>query len=59
VRVYGDAAVMTGTLRNELPAAAGAEPIVMEGHALSVWTRTASGWRQVAFASSARMPEGV
>jgi ketosteroid isomerase-like protein len=58
VRVYGDTAVMTGTLRNSVPATEpGARPRVVEIHALQVWVRQPGGWHQVAFASSAQRPD--
>ncbi|HWI71358.1 MAG TPA: nuclear transport factor 2 family protein [Baekduia sp.] len=54
VRLYGDVAVMTGTLRNAFPPQAPGEPEdVSEIHALQVWARAGgNAWRQVAFASS-------
>lgn len=56
VRVYGDVAVITGTLRNRFPASqAGGQVRRVELHALQVWVRGGSeGWQQVAFASSGR-----
>jgi hypothetical protein len=58
VRVYGDVAVITGTLRNRFPASeAGGQARRVEVHALQVWVRGGSeGWQQVAFASSGRPP---
>jgi Domain of unknown function (DUF4440) len=58
VRIYGDTAVMTGTLRNSFPAADPDIPArVVEIHALQVWVKQSDGWRQVAFASSAQRPD--
>jgi ketosteroid isomerase-like protein len=55
VRLYGDVAVMTGTLHNTFaPETPGAEPRVVSLQALQVWVRGAEGWRQVAYASSGR-----
>lgn len=59
VRIYGDVAVMTGALRNVIPATADREAVTMTGHALQVWVRSGSSWQQVAFAASARLPAGV
>ncbi len=53
VRVYGDVAVMTGTLRNVFPPPTpGAEPVRRDVHALQVWVKTEQGWQQAAFAAS-------
>jgi ketosteroid isomerase-like protein len=53
VQIYGDTAVMTGTLVNTFPPSevAGAARRV-ELHALQVWAKERGGWRLVAFASS-------
>jgi ketosteroid isomerase-like protein len=57
VRVYGDTAVMTGTLRNVFPPTEpGGDAVEMEAHALQVWVRTEPGWLQVAFAASGSAP---
>ncbi len=59
VRVYGDTAVMTGTLRNVFPPTEpGGDPVEMEAHALQVWVKTEPGWLQVAFAASGSAPPG-
>ena len=53
VRVYGDAAVMTGTVLNRFPPEQpGGAPRQVELHALQVWARGGGGWKLVAFASS-------
>lgn len=53
VRIYGDTAVMTGTLFNSFPASEpGVAPRQIELHALQVWVRARPGWKLVAFASS-------
>jgi hypothetical protein len=52
VRVYGDAAVMTGALINEFPAAGGNAPARLEIQALQVWVRSGGTWQMVAFGSS-------
>jgi hypothetical protein len=58
VRLFGDVAVMTGTLCNTFPAVdPEAEPRQVELHALQVWVKSTCGWQQVAFASSGR-PSG-
>jgi Domain of unknown function (DUF4440) len=52
VRIYGDAAVMTGALINEFPAAAGNASARLEIQALQVWVRSGGTWQMVAFGSS-------
>jgi Domain of unknown function (DUF4440) len=52
VRIYGDAAVMTGALTNEFPAAAGNAAVRLEIQALQVWVRSGETWQMVAFGSS-------
>jgi len=52
VRIYGDAAVMTGALINEFPAAAGNVAVRPEIQALQVWVRSGGTWQMVAFGSS-------
>jgi ketosteroid isomerase-like protein len=52
VRVYGDVAIMTGTLINTFPSDGRAIRQPMEAHALQVWIKTGDGWKQAAFASS-------
>jgi len=53
VQIYGDTAVMTGTLLNSFPASEpGGAPRQVELHALQVWVRASPGWKLVAFASS-------
>lgn len=53
VRMYGDIAVMTGTMRNMFH-----DGVEQELHALQVWVKAADGWQQVAFAASGRPPGG-
>ncbi len=56
VRIYGDTAVMTGTLINTFPAfppsELGGALRRVELHALQVWTKEDGAWKLVAFASS-------
>jgi ketosteroid isomerase-like protein len=54
VRVYGETAIMTGTLVNAFPPGAGAGTArpPMEAQALQVWVRTGDGWQQAAFVAS-------
>ena len=52
VRVYGDAAIMTGALINEFPAAEGNAPAAQEIQALQAWVRSGGTWQMVAFGSS-------
>jgi hypothetical protein len=52
VRIYGDAAVMTGALINEFPAAEGSAAVRLEIQALQVWVRSGGTWQMVAFGSS-------
>jgi ketosteroid isomerase-like protein len=53
VRVYGDTALMTGTLLNTFPPPEpGAAPRQVELHALQVWVEEAGDWKLAAFASS-------
>ena len=60
VRVYGDVAVMTGTLHASFPARdGGSEPIEMDSHALQVWVKQDDSWRQAAFAASAQLPDSL
>jgi hypothetical protein len=55
VRLYGDVAVMTGTLRNSYaPAEPGGQGRTVELLALQVWVRRDGGWQQVAYATSGR-----
>ena len=56
VRIYGEAAIMTGTLVNAFPPDAGAARPPVEAHALQVWVKTSDGWKQAAFVASA-LPE--
>jgi ketosteroid isomerase-like protein len=57
VRLYGDVAVMTGTLRNSFsPEEPGGTPREVEIQALQVWVKGDQGWQQVAFASSGTPP---
>jgi ketosteroid isomerase-like protein len=58
VRVYGDVAVMTGTVHAGYPAAGpGGMPVEFDAHALQVWVKHGEGWKQVAFASSGQLPD--
>src|SRR5579871_471661 len=59
VRLYGDVAVMTGTLHATFPAPDGAEPIQLDSHALQVWVRDGESWKQSAFAASAQLPDAL
>ncbi len=60
VRLYGDVAVMTGTLHAHFPKAGPGETAVdFDAHALQVWVNQAGGWKQVAFASSGQLPESI
>ena len=60
VRVYGDTAVMTGTLHASFPARDGsAERISLDSHALQVWLSGQKGWKQAAFAASAQLPDSL
>lgn len=60
VRVYGDVAVMTGTLHATFPARdGGGEPIALDSHALQVWIKQLDGWKQSAFAASAQLPDSL
>jgi hypothetical protein len=52
VRVYGDAAIMTGALINQFPAAEGNAPAAQEIQALQAWVRSGGTWQMVAFGSS-------
>jgi ketosteroid isomerase-like protein len=52
VRLYGDIAVMTGTVRNSFPPESEGGPVETEFHALQVWAKGPDGWQQVAFAAS-------
>lgn len=53
VRFFGDVAVMTGTLRAELPGPPGPDgPRIIEPHALQVWVRQGERWKQAAYATS-------
>jgi ketosteroid isomerase-like protein len=57
VRLYGNVAVMTGTLRNSFPSEEpGGRPRDSEIQALQVWVKGDQGWQQVAFASSGTPP---
>lgn len=49
VRVYGDAAVMTGRLTFDMTPADGSEAMHIEGVATQVWVRVRGEWRQTAF----------
>ena len=55
VRVYGDAAIMTGALINEFPAAEGNPPAAQEIQALQAWVRSGGTWQMVAFGSSGQV----
>jgi ketosteroid isomerase-like protein len=60
VRVYGDVAVMTGTLHATFPARdGGSEPIKLDSHALQVWVKQGDNWKQSAFAASAQLPDSL
>jgi hypothetical protein len=60
VRVYGDVAVMTGTLHATFPARdGGTEPIALDSHALQVWVKEGESWKQSAFAASAQLPDSL
>jgi ketosteroid isomerase-like protein len=60
VRVYGDVAVMTGTLHASFPARDGSgEPIELDSHALQVWVKRGEDWKQSAFAASAQLPDSL
>ena len=60
VRLYGDVAVLTGTLHATFPARdPGGEPIALDSHALQVWVRQGDGWKQSAFAASAQLPDAL
>jgi ketosteroid isomerase-like protein len=52
VRVFGDAAIMTGTLINTFPPDVGAPPRAVEARALQVWVRADGTWKQAAFVAS-------
>ena len=56
VRIYGETAVMTGTLVNAFPPDDGAARPPMEAQALQVWVKTSDGWKQAAFVASALPP---
>ena len=56
VRVYGDTAIMTGTLVNAFPPEAGVARPPFEAHALQVWVKSGDGWKQAAFAASSLPP---
>ncbi len=60
VRIYGDVAVMTGTLHATFPPRdGGSEPIKLDSHALQVWVKQGDGWKQAAFAASAQLPDSL
>jgi len=60
VRVYGDTAVMTGTLHASFPARDGSGGVIpLDSHALQVWVKQEAGWQQTAFAASAQLPEAL
>jgi ketosteroid isomerase-like protein len=60
VRIYGDVAVLTGTLHATFPARdGGSEPIALDSHALQVWVRQGDSWKQSAFAASAQLPDSL
>jgi ketosteroid isomerase-like protein len=52
VRVYGETAIMTGTLVNAFPPDGGIARAPMEAQALQVWVKTSGGWKQAAFVAS-------
>jgi ketosteroid isomerase-like protein len=54
VRVYGNAAVVTGPQINVLEADGSTTEVAIES--LQVWARNAGSWRLVAFASSGQRP---
>jgi len=54
VRIYGDAAVVTGPQINVIEAEGVTTEVAIES--LQVWARTAGSWRLVAFASSGQRP---
>jgi len=57
VRVFGDVAVMTGTLANSFPAIEpGGAAMDLDVQSLQVWVRGDDGWKQVAFGSSGVLP---
>ena len=57
VRVYGDTAVVVGTLVTALSSTDGkAPPAPLELRTLQVWIRGAVGWHMVAGAASGRRP---
>lgn len=60
VRVYGDAAVITGTIHAHFPKAGpGETPVDFDAHALQVWVSQGGIWKQVAFASSGQLPDSI
>ncbi|HEX3803449.1 MAG TPA: nuclear transport factor 2 family protein [Solirubrobacteraceae bacterium] len=60
VRVYGDVAVMTGTVHAGYPTAGpGGTPVEFDAHALQVWVKEGQSWKQVAFASSGQLPDAL
>jgi ketosteroid isomerase-like protein len=59
VRIYGEAAIMTGTLVNAFPPDGGAARPPMEAQALQVWVKTGDGWKQAAFVASPLPPDAV
>lgn len=60
VHVYGDAAVMTGTIHAHFPKAGpGETPVDFDAHTLQVWVSQGGSWKQVAFASSGQLPESI
>jgi ketosteroid isomerase-like protein len=57
VRLLGDVALMTGTVRNSFPPLEpGGEPVELEVQSLQVWVKDPDGWKQVASASSGQVP---
>jgi ketosteroid isomerase-like protein len=60
VRVYGDVAVMTGTVHAGYPTAGpGGTHVEFDAHALQVWVKQGEDWKQVAFASSGQLPDSL
>jgi hypothetical protein len=60
VRLFGDAAVVTGRLTNVVRRREDAEFVRVEAQVLQVWVRSSGGWVQVAFQATAlRPPEKV
>ncbi len=60
IRIYGDVAVMTGTLHATFPARdGGGETIKLDSHALQVWVKHGESWKQCAFAASAQLPDSL